>query len=64
MSNTVSEPKTEASAGPSQTSAKQPTVEDDDWTYEEPKPESSTQLYFFMAIGVLVYAFIYFYMFK
>ncbi|XP_008543130.1 cytochrome b5-like [Microplitis demolitor] len=36
-----------------------PTVDDDDWEYQEPKKESSTTAYIFIGILVLVYALIY-----
>lgn len=42
-------------------SKKEPTVDDDNWEYEETKEETSTLPYLFTGLLVLVYAFIYYY---
>ncbi|KAH0554284.1 cytochrome b5-like [Cotesia glomerata] len=42
-------------------SKKEPTVDDDNWEYEETKEETSTLPYLFTGLLVLIYAFIYYY---
>ncbi|XP_014230903.1 cytochrome b5-like [Trichogramma pretiosum] len=37
-----------------------PSIDDDDWEYEEPKKESSPFLPVFIGLGVLVYAFLFY----
>ena len=48
----------------SEISARQPSVDDDDWEYEEPKKETSPYLPIFIALGVLIYAIIFYYLWK
>ena len=45
------------------TGTREVTVDDDDWTYEEPKTESSSYTTIFISLGVLMYAFIFYYMY-
>lgn len=46
---------------PAQAAGDEPTVDDDDWEYEEPKKESSPYLPLFIGLGVLVYAVLFYY---